>query len=206
MPNEPERLPMSDIQTPKERTLTHLLDGLDHAASGDVVSVGDILHEFGARAIMPFVLLVALVLVTPLSGIPGAPTIGAMIIIILLVQVLIGRHKPWLPGFLLRRKIASRRLKKAVVWVRKPCAFLDRHAHERFRFLTAGPIRWITLLVCVVIPMGWPLLEVFPFVTTIGAVTVGLFAFGLFTRDGFYVILGYAMVGMTAGSALYFWL
>lgn len=193
---------MTDIQ---ERTLAHLLDGLDHAASGKVVSIRDVLNEFGDRAITPFILLVALVLITPLSGIPGAPSIGALIIIILSVQALSGRRELWLPAFLLRREIVSHRLKKAVAWMRKPCAFLDRHSRARFQFLTVGPLRWITLLVCVVVPMGWPFLEVLPFVSSIGATTVGLFAFGLFTRDGLYVLFGYCMVAVTLGGGLYLW-
>jgi hypothetical protein len=32
-------------------------------------------------------------------------------------------------------------------------------------------------------------------VTTIGAFAVSLFAFGLMTRDGAYVVMGYAFVG-----------
>ena len=193
------------MATPQDRTLVHLLDGLDHAATGEVVSVRDVLAEFGDRAITPFILLVALILVTPLSGIPGAPTIGAMIIVILSVQALLGRRKLWLPEFLMRREIASHRLRKAVTWMRKPCGFLDRHSHARFQFLTVGPMRWVTLLVCVVVPMGWPLLEVLPFVTSVGAVTVSLFAFGLFTRDGLYVFFGYILVGATVGGGLYLW-
>lgn len=193
------------MNTSSDRTLVHLLDRLDHAARGQVVSVSDVLEEFGDRAITPFVLLVALILVTPLSGIPGAPTIGAMIIIILSVQALTGRRKLWLPQFLLRREVASHRLRSAVTWVRKPCAFLDRHSRTRLKLLTVGPMRWLTLLVCVVIPSAWPVLELLPLTTSVGAITIAFFAFGLFTRDGLYVLLGYLMVAITASVGLYFW-
>lgn len=196
----------SKMDHPHDRTLNHLLDGLDHAAEGETVSVSDVLNQFGDRAITPFILLVALVLITPLSGIPGAPTIGAMIIVTLSVQAVSGRRRLWLPGFLLRRTIAAHRLRKAVGWMRKPCAFLDRHSHVRLQFLTVGPMRWITLLVCVVVPLGWPMLEVVPLVTSVGALTIGLFAFGLFTRDGLYVLFGYLMVGATSGFGMYLWL
>lgn len=193
------------MNTSSDRTLGLLLDGLDHAAKGQVVSVRDVLEEFGNRAITPFILLVALILVTPVSGIPGAPTIGAMIIIILAVQALTGRRKLWLPQILLRRKIAAHRLRRAVAWVRKPCAFLDRHSQTRLELLTVGPMRWMTLLVCVVVPSAWPVLELLPLTTSVGALTIALFAFGLFTRDGLYVLLGYLMVGATVGAGLYFW-
>lgn len=193
------------MNTSSDRTLVHLLDRLDHAAEGQSVSVHDVLEEFGDRAITPFILLVAIILVSPVSGIPGAPSIGAMIIIILAVQALTGRRKLWLPQFLLRREVAAHRLGKAVAWVRKPCAFLDQHSRTRLELLTVGPMRWLTLLVCVVVPSAWPVLELLPLTTSIGALTIALFAFGLFTRDGLYVLFGYLMVAITASVGLYFW-
>lgn len=188
----------------EERTLTHLLDGLEHAASCASVSVDDVLHEFGDRAITPFILLIALLLVSPLSGIPGAPTVSAALIVLLTFQALLGRRKLWLPAFLLRREVASKRLLMAVKWMRKPCAFVDRHSHSRLRILTVGPARSFTLLVCMIIPLGWPLLEVLPMISSIGAAVVALLSFGLFTRDGLYVLLGYAGVAVTASAGLWF--
>lgn len=178
---------------------------MDHAARGKTVSVQDVMDEFGDRTITPFILLIAVLLVSPLSGIPGMPTLAASIIVIMAVQALSGRRRLWLPGFLLRRTIASNKLRKAVSWLRKPCAFLDRHSHQRLKFLTHGPMRWITLALCVVIPLGWPPLEVLPMVSSIGGGTVALLAYGLFTRDGVYVLLGYVMIGLTAGAVLSFW-
>ena len=183
----------------EERTLTYLLDGMEHAAQGKDVSVHDVLHEFGDRSITPFILLVALLLVSPLSGIPGTPTIAAIIIIILSVQALSGSQKLWLPAFIHRQHIPARYLCSAVRWMRKPCAFIDSHSHKRLEIFTYGPMRWFTLALCMVIPLGWPALEVLPLVSSVGAATVALLAFGLFTRDGLYVLLGYACVAVTAG-------
>ena len=86
--------------------------------------------------------------------------------------------------------------------MRGPCSFLDRHSHQRLMFLTRGPMRWFTLALCAVIPLGWPPLEVLPMVTSIGGGTVALLAYGLYTRDGVYVLLGYAMIGISALTIL----
>ncbi|SFE19373.1 Uncharacterized conserved protein [Sulfitobacter brevis] len=190
---------MSDTD---DHTLSHLLDGMEHAATAGSVSVRDIIAEFGDRSVTPFILMVSLLMVSPLSGIPGAPTISACIIILLSAQALYGRRSLWLPDFLLRREMSARRLKKAVQWMRKPCAFVDRHSHKRMRILTSGPMRWLTLAACIVIPLGWPMLEVLPMVTSLGALTVGLMAFGLFTRDGLYVLFGYILAIASAGLGL----
>lgn len=186
----------------KDRALGELLDGMDHAAERRTVSVQNILDEFGDRAITPFILLVAVVMVSPLSGIPGTPSFAACLIVVMSVQALSGRRKLWLPKWVLRRHVEGSRLHKTVSWLRKPCAFLDRHSQERLKFLTYGPMRWVTLLMCVLIPLGWPPLELLPFVTSVSAGTIALLVYGLLTRDGVYVLLGYAMVLVSAFTVL----
>ncbi len=186
-----------------ERTLTHLLDGVEHAAQGARVSVDDILHEFGDRAITPLILLLAVILVSPVSGIPGVPTGSAVLLVILSMQALFGRRRLWLPERLKRMTMASRHVQRAVGWLRRPCAFVDRHSRPRLQFLTYGPMRWLTLLICVILPLSWPPLEMVPFFTSFGAGIVALLAFGLFTRDGIYVLAGYASVA-TIACASYF--
>ena len=189
----------------EDRSLTQLLDRMDHAARGERMSISDMLDEFGERAITPFILIVALLLVSPLSGIPGTPTVGAIVIVTLTVQALFGRRRLWLPSRLTRLELPAARVRQAVGWMRRPCAFLDRHSRERLQFLTTGPMRLLTLLVCVIVPLGWPLLELLPFVTSVGAGTVSLLAFGLLTRDGVDVLAGYVLVvaAFTGGLVIF---
>ncbi|WP_386624895.1 exopolysaccharide biosynthesis protein [Sulfitobacter geojensis] len=185
-----------------DNSLMQLLDGVAHAARGDVVTLSDMLDEFGNRAVTPFILLVSLLLVSPLSGIPGAPTTGAVVIILLAAQALLGRGTVWLPEWVKRKSIAAKRVRKAVSWMRKPCAFIDRHSRARLRFLTQGLMRWVTLLICVILPMSWPPLEVLPFFSSFGALVIALLSFGLFTRDGIYVLAGYLVVGLGVAAAV----
>jgi hypothetical protein len=105
---------------------------------------------------------------------------------------------------LLRKQIPSRRLRQAVIWLRPSCEFLDHHSQRRFGFMTQGVMRWVTLALCVVIALTWPALEILPMVTSIGAATLALLVYGLFTQDGVYVILGYAAVALSlaAGAAV----
>lgn len=181
-----------------DRTLMHLLDGVEHAARGETVSIADVLDEFGDRAITPFILIIAMLLVSPLSGIPGAPTVSAVLIITLAVQALVGRQRLWLPSRFLRYELASGRVRQAVGWMRRPCGWIDRHSHERLRFLTVGPMRFVALLGCVLIPLTWPLLELLPFFTSFGAGTISLMSLGLIMRDGIYVLAGFGIVGASA--------
>ncbi|WP_299619517.1 exopolysaccharide biosynthesis protein [uncultured Tateyamaria sp.] len=190
--------------TPPDRgTLTALLDRLEGAATGDEVSVQDILNKIGDRSIMPIVLAIALVLVSPLSGIPGLPTISAIIILLVMGQALARRQHLWLPAFLRDRRLRSDRMIKSIAHMRRPAHWIDRHSHPRLRILTSGPLRLVTLLACTVVPMIWPFLELLPFVTSIGAGAVALMSFGLLTRDGLYVLWGYVVVGAMVAAILW---
>lgn len=183
-----------------DQTLGHLLDGLDQAAQGDVVSVQDVLDQIGDRSIMPVVLVIALMLVSPLSGIPGLPTLSSVIILIVMGQALLRREHLWLPSILRNRAVRADRLQRAARWMRRPAAWIDQHAHRRLVVVTLGPLRWLSLLVCMLVPMIFPFLELLPFVTSIGALAVALISFGLLVRDGLYVLLGYCVIACMGGA------
>ena len=169
------------------RTLSDLLDQVQSATEDPPVSVETVLDNLGERSFAPVILVVALLMVSPLSGIPGAPTMSALVIVLIGSQALLGRHHLWLPGAVLRRK---------------PAAWLDRHSQKRWPILTAPPARLFTMATCVAVPLVWPLLELLPFVTSFGAGAVSLLSFGLLTRDGLYVLLGYAVIAGLGATAL----
>jgi len=185
------------------RTLTHLLDAVDEAGAGEVVSVQNILDEIGERSIMPIVLLVSILLVSPLSGIPGMPTVSALILLMLIMQAAVGRKHLWLPPFLRNRRVRVERLHAATRWLRRPAAWIDRHSHPRLRLFTRHPLRLVTLILCMAMPLQWPFLEFFPFVTSFGAGALALMAFGLLTHDGMYVLAGHIAVGAQVLAVLW---
>ena len=186
------------MQQCDERSLAHLLDGMEHAARHETVSVKDVLDEFGERSVLPFILLASLLLVSPLSGLFGVATFVAIVIIVLSAQELWGRRRLWLPGFILRREVKSSRLLFGIRWLRAPSKFFDRHSGRRLMILVTGPMRSITLLTCMILPVAWPMLEFVPFASSFGGATVAFFSFGLFTRDGLYVLLGYLTIFVTS--------
>ncbi len=183
------------MPAPDSTSLSGVLAAIRKAARNESLSVQDVFTEIGDRSFATALLIPALILVSPISGIPGAPTIGAFIVILVVVQWLVGRDHLWLPGFIMKRRVRSDRMQKALTWFDRPAAFIDRHCAPRLTFFASGPFALVALLTVLSIAATWPLLELLPFVTTIGAFAVSLFAFGLMTKDGAYVILGYAFVG-----------
>ena len=182
--------------------LSDLLDKLEHALQGDSVSLAEILHEVGERSFTPLILAITVMIVSPLSAIPGAPTVSAVLLVMIAGQKLLGRRHPWLPPFITRRRIPARHFCAALTRMRRPCAWIDRHSHPRLLFLTTGRMRKVAFLSFVFVPLGWPPMEVLPMATSVGAAALALISFGLMTRDGLYVLFGYAVVA-TVPSVLF---
>ena len=184
---------MADRQQPEN--LEDVFDHLEDAGEGETVSVGDIVEEFGGDAFGPLLLVPALILVTPVSGVPGMPTIGSLIISLIAVQIVLGRDFLWLPGFLTRREMKKDRLDKALSWLRKPAGWIDWFSGERLSFLTQRP--WIVLpaAICALMVLLAPAFETVPFSVSIVGGAVALFALGMIARDGIMILIGLAITG-----------
>ncbi|SPF79714.1 exopolysaccharide biosynthesis protein [Pseudoprimorskyibacter insulae] len=182
-------------------SLEDLLDAMEPEVGDAAVSVRDILERIGDRSFSPAILIPALLLVSPLSGIPGTPTLGAFIIILIALQGAAGRKHLWLPRFLMRRSVSSVRMLRAVDFLERPAKWVDGYTEgRRLIFLTVGPLRILALLMIAVVAATWPFLELLPMVTSIGAGCVSLIAFGLMTRDGVFVLAGYALLALFYGA------
>ena len=177
------------------QSLAAVLAAIRQAARGETLCVRDIFEEIGERSFATALLIPALLLVSPLSGIPGTPTIGGLVVILIVVQWIAGRDHLWLPDVLMRRRLKASRVLTALDWLDRPAGLFDRTAAARLSFLTRGPFALAALLTILLIAASWPFLELLPFVTSIGAFAVSLFAFGLMTRDGLWVGAGFLLVG-----------
>lgn len=166
------------------------------------VSLREILAHVGDRSFTAVILLTALVLVSPLSAIPGMPTMGMLIIVGVSSQYLLGRRHLWLPSFVLDRRLQRSRVEQAIDFLHGPMGWVDRRTKERLSLFTHRPLKWVVVLTIMATALPWPVLEPLPMVTSIGATAVSLLAIGLVTRDGIFVVVGFAFIG-GMGAAVY---
>ena len=190
------------------RSLTSLLDALDpdmpttgagtqtHDAQ-DGLTIQEMLDRVGARSFGAALLIPSLILVSPLSIIPLMPTLGGLVILTISIQAFFGRTHLWLPRFLATRRLRKDQLTRAVAFLRKPAAWLDRNSRDRLRFLSAAPMNRIALLAVMSVAATWPFLEILPMFTSVSATGVALIAFALMVRDGFVLIAGYTVLGLS---------
>ena len=186
---------MSNQDQPED--LSDVLDQLEDAGDGETVSVGDIVKEIGGDAFGPLLLVPALFLVTPVSGVPGMPSVGSLIISLIAIQIILGRDTLWLPGFLRRCEMKKQRLDKALSWLRKPAGWIDRISSERLTVLTQRPWIMLPASLCALMVLLAPAFETVPFSVSIAAGAVALFALGMVARDGIMVLIALLVFVLT---------
>ena len=173
-------------------TLQQLLDRLDEAATGERVDVECMMQAVGRSSFGALLLLGGLVTLSPLDIIPGIPTLIALAVVIVCVQLLSGRRHFWLPAWVLRRSIASQRFRRALTWLQKPARFGDRLVRPRLTALTTDAAIKVIAFGCIAVAMAMPVMEVVPFSANLAGIALTAFGLAVIAHDGLLALVAFA--------------
>ncbi|WP_066529682.1 exopolysaccharide biosynthesis protein [Erythrobacter sp. CCH5-A1] len=165
----------------------------DIAEKQDKVAIDDLLDEFGDRSFAPLMLILALVGITPVGAIPSVPTILGVCIAVIAAQMAWGREHVWLPKFVTRRGIKSKRLAKGKDKFDKVADVMDSIAKQRLKALASGPARRIVAGLIVVLCLALPVLELVPFAAAAPFLAVAILSLAMMVRDGLVLLIGGAV-------------
>lgn len=182
--------------------LEQLFDCISDAAAqtpDEKVSIDSIMDLIGRRSFGPLLLVAGLVILAPVIGdIPGVPSIMGMFVFLIAIQLLIGQEHFWLPNWLLERAISSEKLAKAVSWLQKPARFIDKLIRPRMMIFVNGTAKYIIAVVCILIALMLPFMEVVPFSANAGGLALVAFGLALIAKDGLLALLSFILTGLTA--------
>ena len=120
--------------------ISHVLRGVLDGVEGDTLTIGDIVSALGDRAMAILLILFSLPNCVPLP--PGVGTVFGFPMILVAMQMVLGRHRPWLPAALLNRSlkvadyaklmdVAEPRLRKVESYLRPRHTFLFSDVADR---------------------------------------------------------------------------
>lgn len=188
-----------DKTTPEFASLHQLLDHIARTAERqERVSLDMVVRAVGQRSFAPLLLLVGIILFSPISGIPGVPTLMAILVLLVAVQLLLGRRHFWLPQWMLKRSISEKKLLKALDWLRRPARFIDRWLQPRMVFLVRRTGTYAIAAICAVIALGLPAMEIIPFSATTAGLALTAFGLALVTHDGLLAVLAFLFTALLA--------
>ena len=156
----------------------------------DRVALRDLLGATGSTSFVPALIVPALLVVSPLSGVPLFSSACGLTILLISAQMVARRDHLWLPGFLMNREIPGERLQGAVSLMEKVADWLDGHTHRRFPALIGRGGRIVPQTLCVIAGAAMPVLELVPFSSSVLGAAVLCFAVSLLACDGLFVVFG----------------
>jgi hypothetical protein len=170
--------------------LAHLQDAVLAQPQADTIALRDLLAVLEKNSFAVLLLVFALLLVSPLSAIPGATTLFGLTIATILAQLIMGRRVVWLPGFLLNRPLPKARTLKALHWLEKPARWLERFLRARLSWVVEWPVVLSLKALVFTAALCAPLMEVIPASGTSVGAAITIFSAGLLARDGVFVLMG----------------
>jgi len=191
---------MGDIET-----ANGLLDEINSLAQkNQTVSLGDLVERIGPRGFGPLLFVPAIVVVSPLGGIPGVPSLFALVIILIAAQLLLGRSHIWLPSLLKDRNVAADKLTRATQKARPAADRMDRWLGRRLTWLISQPAKLIAALSVIALCLLVPPLELIPFAAALPMLAIAIIGLAFTARDGILMLVGLclAAVALITGAAM----
>lgn len=175
------------------------------AGSSDKITVHDIREEIGERSFGPFLIIPAVIEISPIGGIPGVPTAIAIIISLFAVQILFGRKHLWLPQTLENRTLNGHKVNKGLRKITALGSYSDKIFRPRMKWATKPPYLQFLSLVVILLCVSVPPLELIPFASTVPMLAIIMIGMALLLRDGVVAVVAGAIAaasGYLVHSAL----
>lgn len=192
---------MSEDQT---HALSDVLDRLEASATGESISVSELVQALGQSSFASLMLIFALISTSPASAIPGLTATVGLIVALLVGQMIFGRKCVWLPNFIAKRELPSDKLHTGIGWLRKPIGFIERFLKPRLTFFLHRPLIFLPLILVLGLALFMPIMEIVPTSGSIASAVIALFAAGLLTRDGMLVLLSLVVLLAVPVAVWYF--
>lgn len=171
-------------------SLSDVLGRLELAQKdGDVVRIEALLEAMGRRSFGPLLLVPGLLVLSPISGIPGIPTLSGAIVFLIAIQLLFGRQYFWLPGWVLNREISYKVFKRGLALMRPVARVVDKMLRQRLVWIAESAGVHVVATACIFVAVTMPPLELVPFAATAAGVAITAFGLALIGRDGLLGII-----------------
>lgn len=173
-------------RSPADRRASEVLDGIAANAQGVRVSLGDIMGSLEERAFALLMVVLGLPNVLPMP--PPIPLVCGLFLVFIALQIVLGRHRPWIPRRALAASIARERLDEAVARATPVLRKLERFSRPRLNFL---PPSWelrvagvLLLIVSLGLVCAAPIIGQIPM-----GVSICLTGLALIERDGVIMVV-----------------
>jgi len=188
------------------QSLEELLDRIGEAANAEEqVTLSAVMEAIGRRSFGPLLLLAGLITLAPIVGdIPGMPTIMGLLVLLTAGQLLFRRKHFWIPSWLLKKSVNRDKLRKPLMWLRRPGRFIDRFTRSRLTALIQNGGIYFVAIACLFIAVAMPIMEIVPFSANMAGVALSIFGLALIAHDGVLALIAFVFTAATIGLVIFY--
>ena len=173
-----------------------LVGDLAASAGPTGLTIHQVRDQLDERGFGLMILILAIPCLVP--ALYGVPQIVGVPILLLALQIVVGRQEPWLPRPILRRRVSKAWLDRMADFAAKRMLWFERVSRPRLKLFACGAGERVAGVLMVVATLT----IIVPFTNTVPSVALTLMAVGLIERDGAFVLLGEAVAAGWAGFLL----
>jgi hypothetical protein len=182
-------------ETAEHKSVSAVLRAVIESATGDNITIREIIEAFGDRAFGFVLILFSLPNCVPAP--PGVAGIVGTPVLIFGIQMMLGHHRPWLPDVILRRSVSVAKFRKLIDVAEPRLRWLESFCKPRQTWLfnatgdrVVGLFAFLAAL-SVLIP--------FPGTNFPPSIALVIVSIAVMEEDGLLLIFGYLI--MLAGLA-----
>ncbi len=174
-------------ETNSEQQLSELIADA-FTGKGGRQTVGGLLDEAGRKGRGLLLVVVSLPVAVPVTP-PGLPTIFALLVLGLTLQIALKKEKLWLPKWLGNREIKAKPDSKFVRFMVRLVKFFERFTKVRHSHFLRFPLFYTFVVPCIFIgAIG--MLNLIPGLSVLPALGVFLIGMGMIEEDGSFAMTG----------------
>ncbi len=177
----------------RSMTLYELLGKMQPRARQDTFEFAEFWDVMEKRGFGPMLALPSFIACTPIGAIPGIPSLAGGTILLIALQILLGRRHPWLPQRVKQLNCDADQLRYIVEKVKPYAVRVDRFLVPRCFFMRQPVFRSFIALCCAGCGLVMIPLELIPFMGLIPAFAVFIMAIGMATDDGAVALFGVSL-------------
>jgi hypothetical protein len=187
------------------KALTDTLYAIRGDTGGDTIDVEELIGALDSRGYGPLLMGPALISLLPTGALPGVPAICAVLIILVSVQILIGRSQPWVPKRFQNMSFSRDKFLKALDKAEPYTKKIDTFIYPRFKFLIREELKPVIAFISILLSIAIMILGFIPFLAMLPASGILLLGMGLSGRDGLLLSIAFAICVISLGSLPYAW-
>jgi hypothetical protein len=168
-------------------------------AAGRPLMIREMVEILHGRGLQFMVILLCLPFLTPVT-VPGIAIPFGLAIALCGVRIAFG-HRPWLPAFILNKRISYAALEKMVHYGCLIYEKVEKVIRPRLPFLFAAPGMGMMIGFAIAVSgifLSLPIPPPFPLTNTIPSLAIIFLSLGLMEKDGVLILCGYALTVMAA--------